>query len=581
MRSMNIRLLTICFLGVIASSMSGGAQATVTSLIATVDKNPVMLDEAFQLMITATGEVDNDQLDFSALDKEFNRSRTSISRSTQSINFSTTKTTTWTTQVFPKQTGRFTIPAFTIDGQSTQSFDILVLPVSSGQGTQAREFYVTTEVNKQTVYLQQQIKYTVKLHLAADIQRGSLQSPELAGAVVQQIGEDKEYQEILNGVRYRIIERNFAIIPQSSGTFSISGPIFQGEVITDSRQGFGFFNRTKAINRSGPRQEITVKPIPSDYSEHWLPSEFVQLSEEWQGDDSNFVVGEPITRTLTLVAVGLVEEQLPEIDAFYPPDFKTYPDQAETASAQKDNLLIAQRVENVAIIPNKAGRYVLPEVVVPWFNVLTETTEFAKLPARTVNVTAPVNAGAQNLAPPVQRNLETLNTQNQQTGDSPVREAANLTNLASLDKLHWSLLAAIVVLLIAVVALVAVLATLTTRRTVAKNKNTLSKVATGDEEWQKLSHAVSNKEVALTQRYLLAWLQGNTKQTQHSVVNILESLQCSALISHYNNMVASKHSNNASTEWEPSKMQAELIALKTSFAQQQSLSAAQKLYEKK
>jgi hypothetical protein len=128
-----------------------------------------------------------------------------------------------------------------------------------------------------------------------------------------QVLKDKEYDEVVEGRRYRIIERAFAIIAQQSGTFTIEGPLFEGEVIDNSRQSFGFFNRNKAVNRVGPSQNITVFPIPSNYDQHWLPSDFVQLDDEWQGNTREFIAGEPITRTITLTAIGVVEEQLPQI----------------------------------------------------------------------------------------------------------------------------------------------------------------------------------------------------------------------------------------------------------------------------
>ena len=397
---MTSRIARFCCL-VMGLYLSAFVHAQVSSVEVSVDKNPVMLDEAFQLIVVANGELSSDQLDLSALEKDFRIAGTSVSRSTQMINFSTSYTTTWTTRLFPKSVGQFTIPAISVDGVSGNSFTVTVLPVSQGQGAQARDFYVSAEVDTDTVYLHQQVRYTLKLFLAKDIQRGSLEAPQLDGAVVKQLGEDKEYQDIQNGVRYRVIERNYAIIPQSSGQFELNGPLFQGEVLAGGgRQGFGFINRTQNISRVGPSINLTVKPIPEAYSYHWLPSEFVQLNDEWQGDLNNLRVGEPITRTFTLTAAGLVEEQLPDIDANYHPSFKTYPDQASSSTIDQDNLLFAQRVQSVAIIPEKAGTFVLPEIKLPWFNVLTGETEFATIAAQSVQVLPAATQMTQSNAPP-------------------------------------------------------------------------------------------------------------------------------------------------------------------------------------
>jgi hypothetical protein len=359
---------------------------TFAAVSASVDKNPVMLDESVNLSIIADKDVDRSAFDPSPLLKDFVVGRTSVSSQTQMINFNTTRTTMWTTTLIPRNKGIVTIPAFTIAGERTQAIALEVIPASASTSADNRDVYISTEVDSAEAYLQQQLHYTVKLHLAVDLQRGSLSNPTLDNADIRQIGKDKEYNEISNGRRYRIIERNFAITPQQSGKFTIQGPLFEGEVVENNRQSFGFFNRSKPVNRVGPAVEVNVLPMPQGYAHHWLPSEFVELNEEWQPGNGEYKVGEPITRTLTLTAVGLVEEQLPEINSQYPPQVKIYPDQANTNTIEKDNTLIAQRVETIAIIPNKEGDLVIPDVKIPWFNVLTKQTEYATLPARLIKI---------------------------------------------------------------------------------------------------------------------------------------------------------------------------------------------------
>jgi hypothetical protein len=362
------------------------AQAQVSELTASVDRNPILADESFNLTLLATGSVDRDDVDFSALSNDFRVGRPSFSMSTQIINGSMTRNVSWTLNLQPKQTGRFEIPAFEIDGQASKPFFVEVLPVDSMNTNQPRDFYVSAEVNKSDLYLQQQLLYTLRIHLSRDIQRGNLDLPDLDGALIEQIGEDRDYQDIIDGVRYRIIERKYAIIPQSSGQFTIGGPVFEADVLTNSRQSFANFGRTRSITRRAPDIAIDVKPIPDDYNYTWLPSEFVEVTEEWQGDSDNLVVGDPITRTITITAMGLTKEQLPVVNTPYHPDFKVYPEQPELATAETDTALVSQSTLNTAIIPSKSGTYVLPEVRVPWFNVNTQQTEFALIPAKTVTV---------------------------------------------------------------------------------------------------------------------------------------------------------------------------------------------------
>jgi hypothetical protein len=412
---------------------SFAVSAQVTQLTASVDKNPVLLDESVVLSVTAKGDASRDAFDPSILGKDFVVGRTSVSSQTQMINFDTTRTTTWNTILIPRKKGRFTIPSFTVEGQSSQPITLMVLPVSASNNSESRDVFVTTEVDIAEAYLQQQIKYTIKLHLARDLQRGSLSAPSLENGEIRQIGKDGEYADIVDGKRYRIIERTFAVLPQKSGAFTIKGPLFEGEVIEDRQQRFGFFNRSKTISRVGPDQEINILPIPGDFNGSWLPSDYVELSEQWQPGDGKFTVGEPITRTLTLTAVGVIEEQLPEIGSLYPDSVKVYPDQADTTTVEKDNTLIAQRKETVAIIPSQAGKLQIPAVSVPWFNILTKQVEYAQLPARTIDISPGAAAQSSTIAPISPPPKNTLLPPTGIDGQNPVQ-----SDLSSIPPSFWS-----------------------------------------------------------------------------------------------------------------------------------------------
>ena len=443
--------------------LSTAAYADVNSLEATIDRNPVMLDEAIRLTVTADGSADRDAFDSSPLLKDFVVGRTSVSSQTSIVNFDTKRTTVWTTTLFPRKEGTFTIPSLTIEGKSTQPIQVKVIPVQE-QSNVARDYFVTTDIDVKEAYLNQQLLYTVKLFLSSNIERGSLQAPEMQNAEITQLGEDKQYTDIVNGRRYQIIERQFAVVPQASGEFTLRGPIFTGEVMAaNTNQRFGFFNRTQQINRVGPDITVNIKPIPQGIDYPWLPSEMVRVDEEWPQGDS-FVAGEPVTRIVTLTALGVVEEQLPDIPEFYPPNFKLYPDQSNTTTVEKDQSLISQRQTSLAIIPTQPGNFVLPEITIPWFNTLTQQTEYATIPARSITV-APAS-GANNANTPnsldtpsmssasnedIQNDIPSTATQPNASAsneDKPLDSASGEVNTDENTQLNWMVTGALLVLFV-------------------------------------------------------------------------------------------------------------------------------------
>lgn len=360
----------------------------LTSVSASVDKNPVMINESLILTVTADDDIDRNALDTSALLTDFIVGRTSVNSQTSMVNFNTTRTTTWNTVLIPRQSGEIVIPRFEIDGVKTQAIKLNVLAADKSVTSAQQDLFITTQVSATELYVQQQITLTVKLHFAAELKRGSLTEPTLTGANILQIGKDKESENIINGKRYRIIERIYAISPQKSGDVILKSPIFSGEIMMPStrRSNFLSFADTKPVSVIGDDIALTIKAIPAEITGAWLPSELLALHQEWQPEPSKFKVGEPITRTITLTAAGLSEEQLPEITMEVPQGLKVYPDQPELHTGLNNERLVSQKVINFAIVASQAGEYQLPEITIPWWNTVTNKAELAKIPGQKISV---------------------------------------------------------------------------------------------------------------------------------------------------------------------------------------------------
>ena len=517
------------------------AHAQSINVTASVDKNPVMVNESFILTVEANGDVDRNSFDSSLLMKDFVVGRTSVSSQTKMVNFDTTRSTTWSTILIPQTKGRFTIPSFNINGALTKAMEVLVIPASVSASSKGRDLFITTNLDVAEAYLQQQIRYTIKLHLGRDLQRGSLSSPTLENADIRQVGKDKEYDEIVEGRRYRIIERSFAIIPQQSGAFTITGPLFEGEVIDNSKQSFGFFNRSKAVNRVGPSQSITILPIPNNYSYHWLPSDFVQLDDEWQGNTREFIAGEPITRTITLTAIGVVEEQLPRITSIYPDSVKTYPDQAETTTVEKNNTLIAQRIESIAIIPSQAGQLVIPEVRIPWFNTKTQKTEFTVLAEKILQIlpatTQPTSSIPSSPIMQAVPNVQGL----------PPSDLSN-QNISMPQYWIWLTACLLILWLLTLVLWYKHVSVLK-----AANKSARYSAVTNmqDEQslWKSLEKALNENAALETQKYLALWLGNIIQDKQAPLAQSLKVINNESLNEAFNVLLASRYAQNRS-EWQ-------------------------------
>jgi len=355
---------------------------------ATIDKNPVVVNESFILKITVDDDVDTNALNTSALLKDFVVGRTSVSSQTSMVNFKTTRTTTWSTLLISKKAGDFIIPPLSIEGIQSQAIQVKILAEQDPRADQQKDLFITSEVSTKEVYVQQQLTLTVKLHFSAELKRGSLTEPTLEGASITQIGKDKEEDTIINGRRYRVIERTYAISPKNSGEFILKSPVFSGEILLPStrRNNMFSFSETKPVSVIGDEISLVVRPIPDSFQGTWLPSDLLAIHQNWQPDVTTFKVGEPITRSITLTAAGLSEEQLPVLEMTVPNGLKVYPDQAQLHTGMSSGHLVSQKVRNFAIVASKPGEYQLPEINIPWWNTVTNRYQVATIAAQTITV---------------------------------------------------------------------------------------------------------------------------------------------------------------------------------------------------
>ncbi|MBU2892069.1 BatD family protein [Colwellia sp. D2M02] len=399
----------------------------LSQVTASVDKNPVMVNESIVLTVIADDDVDQRALDTSPLLADFIVGRTSFRSYSSSINFKTTLTSQWQIVLIARRTGKHTIPALTVNSQKTAPISLVVLEKSDKDADQ-QDIFVTSTLSSSQTYVQQLFTLTLKLHFAVELKSGNLSEPSFPGAAIEKIGQDQQTSTIINGKRYRVIEQTYAITPQESGEFTIDAPVFSGDIMVASRGRSSFlsFAETKPVSVVGEPQSIKVLPIPLSYPPNtpWLPTEILTLHQEWPANEGEFTVGEPITRTITLTAAGLSKAQLPEIVMEHSKGFKVYPDQAQLHTNMTTDRLVSQKVQNFAIVPSQAGTFTLPELTVTWFNTVTNKTEQATLPAKEITVVAGENTLANNLA----NNQNSAQTNQQNNGLNTIQSSQSAQN---------------------------------------------------------------------------------------------------------------------------------------------------------
>jgi len=374
-------------------SIFGGLIATVALLVcagpadaavvASIDRSRIELNESFTLKVTVDTAIDVEP-DASALEEDFFVGSRSQLSNTTIVNGQITRSRTWTYILMAKEAGNLVIPPVIIGSERSEPIDVSVLPPSNTVPGEA-DIFVSAEVDYSDSYVQAQILYTVKVYRAVATRQPRLSDPEITGVdvLVEIAGEERSYDSLIDGKAYNVVERVYALFPQQSGQIRISPALFEARVLRNGRIS------GRKIFQSDPI-EITVNPIPPPPdgfpNAAWLPAKSVSLSEEWSREPGELPAGEPITRHLTVSALGQLSTQIPAIDVTVSDKVKVYPDKPDLTVSAEAGGILATRTDQYAMIATEAGNIDLPEVQLPWWDIEASEWRIAALPGRTIAV---------------------------------------------------------------------------------------------------------------------------------------------------------------------------------------------------
>lgn len=386
------------------------------SLQATVDRNPISENETVQLTLTLRDYDGPINPDLTALEGLFDILGSQQSSQVSIINGRMDSTKQLHITLAPRQAGTLVIPGIDIGNLQSQPITLQVVKSGSQQAGQISEIALEVEVDNTTPYRQQQVILTVRLIHAVNLAEGVLPDPEIPGVEIHKLGDDNGYQTVRDGRRFGVIERRYALLPQQSGEVTIPRILFRGRAQERGMGSFGgLFNQGRQLQARSRPITLNVKPQPQrDSGIPWLPAKSLTLQAEWSPKQPQFRVGEPITRTLTLQALGLSANQLPELSLTPQEGFKVYPDQPQLKTDTHQQGVIGTRIEKYAIVPTKVGEITLPPINLTWWNSEQNRLSVIKLPAEIIQVLAATTESSPNAT------LSTTPSASNSTTSSPI-----------------------------------------------------------------------------------------------------------------------------------------------------------------
>lgn len=269
---------------------------------------------------------------------------------------------------------------------------LAVLPLASaGAQTPADEnpFVVRAEISSRSPWERSQVLYTVRIFRSAGAHRFGrirrLNDPVLlkGEALLEQLGTDRQYNFRSEDADSLVLERRYALYPQSTGEM-----LLQPASLQWIGEDFGF--RTRSFVPDAGPERLEVRAVPSPPAGRWLAAADVRLWEDFEREPSELVAGEPLIRLLGVRVEGQPARQIPELRPGDGPNFRHFVERAQFEDIVTAGGLVGVRRQRAALLALRGGDVVLPAIRLNWWNTTSERWETAELPQRILQAQAPI-----------------------------------------------------------------------------------------------------------------------------------------------------------------------------------------------
>jgi len=348
--------------------------------------------DTVRLTLRALGHTNSDPLDLSALEAEFEVLGSNTQSKFRSINGNVESSVEYQISLRPRRTGELLVPSIAIGNELSEAVQIVVREMDPGiKQTIERMVFFETELSANPVYVQAETILKRRLYYSNGVQIYSdlPGAPEIPDAVVIPLGDTQSRSTTLDGKRYGVIEQQFAIFPEHSGTLIIP----QISITSSVRVNSGGRSRRSGFRIGTSEERIEVLPIPAEYprDKPWLPASDVRINETWSPDGTSFKVGEQLFRNLSVIAIGNTGSAIGPLGIeFSEEHFKWYPEAPSLDDDNKGRQIVGTRIEGYSLIPVLPGTASLTTVSVTWWDTTADQLRVARLPPGSLTITGSV-----------------------------------------------------------------------------------------------------------------------------------------------------------------------------------------------
>jgi uncharacterized protein (DUF58 family) len=408
-RAVRICLLFSAFFFVIAGITLVTAEASDVTVTATVKPQTVSVGEQATLVVSVQGKFRKSGGPELPPLEDFDVYEAGSSQNFSMINGAISSSVSFTYILVPRKEGSFKIEPvrFTV-GDKIYTADPVMLEVvkgqasistpstqqqqrqdgDAGQSAQGKNLFIEAMVDRDTVYVNQQITWTLGFFTDGRVrlmQSPNYYPPESEGFWEEDLPPVRKYNTTINNTRYLVNEVKRAYFPTAPGEFTIESArvevrvddwdISRDDFFRRPLRSFGF-GTPKTLTTS-PLQ-ITVLPLPQGGK----PADFSgivasEITIDMRANKQTAQVGEPVNVKLEIKGRGnmktLAAPPLTDIDGF-----KIY-ESGSSSKISKDNYTVAgSKTYEYVLVPKVEGKRQIPPFRLSYFDPVEKSYKTAQ-----------------------------------------------------------------------------------------------------------------------------------------------------------------------------------------------------------
>jgi len=378
-------------------SMAASLSRAEISVSLKLDRSEMLLTDSVQLIVSVAGSRDSGSTPDIQGVQNFDVRPGGTSSRIEFINGKISSGVDYTYFIQPQKIGTFQIgPArVLIDGKAytSNSAKLRVVQPAGGKSADSNPIFLTAELSDDTVYVEEQTIYTLKLYLRRNVRNINLNLPETENLIFKQISKPTEYRSTRSGQDFQVIEVRYALVPSKAGSYAVDPAKMSMTVLQASRSSnrsffddpFSSFSSGRPLSVTSKSVQLTVRPLPQEGK----PPDFSGLVGKFnigsKLEPISLKTGESATLTVSVSGQGNVN-RIPDLKMPELSHIKIYADKPVLESTQDSEGLKGSKTMKWALVPEKDGLLEVPPVTISFFDTQNRVYKTLKSANYTLSV---------------------------------------------------------------------------------------------------------------------------------------------------------------------------------------------------